>query len=1542
MIKKINILLVLLLLLLSIGAVSASEDLTTDLASNNETISEIATSQMDDSLSMNVDVADEEVSASTSHIVTESNLGDYFTRNKFNPDSIDVGDVLIFDGSFRSKELSFYDPVNIEGSSSLDMKNCVFTFYSGASGSHVSGLRITNTEDYLYGIFLNNVTNCVVDNCFINNTGISSYCIAIANKAMYNNVTNNTFNEYGITYGHGSRSTTPMLLSDAHYNYLANNHITCDDANAIYLSTYGGGPIIPDESNYNIIYNNTIRHNVLPTSWCYSIQAMGRNNTIDSNKVIGAYRGISTSGKGNIIINNQVINLTGADYNNPTVENGGDIGIVASANCIVRNNSIINAKVISTGAGITALDNTIVEDNYVQVTLQGVGIKPEGSNIIIKNNTIITASGSGVYYQSNSKNLQVLDNTISSQSGIGVLIKKVSNSKMPGDIIIVGNNITTSNKYAIDAAEANASTNNIIENNTVPKGKIIRTPEGSYDPTKPVYIFNGTVYNITPQNYGQYIDDNGALSSDIKDGDILNFKGVFVNKKIIFINSAIKITGNNPTFYNTTFRITCDGVWIENLIIKNIKADRVNAWGIHVYRISGATVSHCDIEVDDPNAAYAIYVVESSDVDILNNKLSSSGNYLTYTLLAYAVENSNFINNTIHTLGTGQVHKFESEHDIDNSSCLDGDTSCLDGDTSCLDGDSSCLDGDSSCLDGNTVTDGNHVLAEVYRTYGILMAYSSDNVVSGNKVNASSKLNRTVSPFNSTNSIVGIDSYYNCHNNVFSYNDVYVKSNDNYIYGMGVLGYMTGHTAPEGQGASNNQFIGNNIVLEGTYFVQGIVIGSSSEETTVKNNIINVKSSNVAYGINLEASQSSTITKNTFTLNSDAVYGIETFTSNNNIIDGNNFDANGKQVYGFVFSSSNNNSVTNNKILAKGTGEKIVINLDSIPAGNAGIFLRSASTNNIIKENNITSLKGYAVIVDDEAIDNLISKNYLDSENGIADRAINNTEINIIDNNYKYIFNANLDDVTTTYLGIVTVSMDIESGSFVRFLLGDKEIGNTTSVKGRAIVNYRLDESYTTTGKYTIKAISSKKDYLTSEFTANLKVNKGNLDLVLYDVSGSKNGKGTFRAILTDANNKGVSGISVRFEIYVNGKFTRLDMATTDVNGIAQKEVKLSYPSASYVIRAYISAASAQFNYPVASNEATLSINDDGVKVKFDDISVNRLSDATLTATVTNSANNGVSGLNVNFYKLNELIGSAITDENGVASLIIDNIQYTVGDYVISANVSGNGISPIGKQATLKVSAAQAYVKIFSEVYSNGILAKLMDANGNPLSNRQIMLKIGETEYNVITGADGSIQMPSVAHGKYAINIVFNGDSTYKAKKVVYSVTVMPSIVNNKDYSVYYGNSINYKVRIVGSDGNYVGANNAVTVTVDKVSYKLFTDKNGYVSKSISLNPGAYVVSCEFNGDIVSNRIIFKPILEINNINKNDDDIDISIKVTNPSTGKAWSNKEISFKLNEKIYLALSDKNGIASVSVSNLDVGKYAIFSEYCGCSIRNSIQIK
>ncbi len=1494
MIKKLNILVLLLIILLSIGVVSASDDVNATNDNANSDILEIS------------DVSEDNAElTAASHTINQNDYSKYFdSKGNLINNAVNSGDTVYLNGSFSNSKFTFDKKVNIIGTSSNDMKNTMITLTSGASGSSIASLNIANTNDETYGIFLNSASYCTIKDCNIVNTGRSSYCICVANGANYNNVTDNDLKAYGITYGHGSnsRSTPPLILSGSHYNYVANNHVEADDANGIYLSSYSGGPLKGGNSNFNTIYNNLVHYNVLPTSWAYGIQVMGNNNTIEANTVIKGYRGVSTAGYGNTIVKNKIINLTGADYNHPGVESGGEYGIVASYGSYVANNEISGAKVISTGAGISAIDNSTVENNLVQVTLKGRGIVAAGSNVIIRNNDVFTESGSGIYEKDEGSGLLVEGNNITSESGVGILIEKLSSTRMPKNVTIKNNVISTNNKYAIDVAGVQADSSEIdYDSNTIIGEGLINSPAGVIDTSKPTYIFKGKTHSITPDNIRTYINDNGGLTSEINDGDILSFSGSFSNE-VIYVTKPVKITGKNPIFYNSTFKVTSGNVLIENLTIINKYAERVNAWGIFVNQAPGVRIMNNNISVNDPKAAYAVYVLESSDVDVWNNYLASEGDFLTFTLLSYSSERCNFANNTVNTVGTGDAYKFSPEKCIDGnelvingrsycldgnevvidgtrycldgnelfingvsycldgnevvidgtsycldgnefvidgtkycidgnelvidgtkycidgdelyingvSYCLDGNEVVIDGTTYCLDGNEFVIDGTKYCIDGNEVfingvsycldgnelvidgtnycldgnelvingttycvdgnepsTSGFHVVSEIYQTYGILLLYSSNNLISGNDVKVTSNLDSkysTTGDESSQNSLVGIDLYFNCHNNTVSNNNVFVKGNDNYIYGVGVLGYYTGHTAPEGQGATNNTFKANQITLEGIYCVEGVIIGDESEDTLIEGNVINAKSECVNYGIYFEMSQKSTVKNNNLTLNAEVIYGIIGYDSNDNIITNNDVVANANDVYGVLISNGKNNVISKNKIKANGNGKAITfMNLDSLGYGNAGVYLKSNSTSNSIEDNEITTLKGYAVLLDSDAINNIIYNNYLVGENTIGNKAVSNSKNNNVSENYKYIAVPSISAVNVPYLGtgnfILTFGKEID-GAVVKFFDVDNyNFAQATVSNGVAKTTYEFDETYAP-AQYSFTAKLSKENYKSS--TYNIKVTVLNSNLVI-------------------------------------------DMK---------------------------------------------------------DISVDQGSKANIIANVVDELGNPIKGINVKFNRINSanratLMGSAKTDENGIATLVYNTASLTVASYVITAEV---------------------------------------------------------------TGADN-----------------YNDANTSATLKVFKPVVIS----NGKNYAVYYGNTVKYKIKIVGADGKAV-VGEKVTFKINNKTKTVVSDKNGYATYSVKLSAGKYTITTQCGNAKKSNTITFKPTLIAKDISKKKaKSIKFTVKLVNKN-GKILKNKKITFKMDNKKYTAKTNNKGVATLTLKNLKVGKHTIKSTYSGCTIKNTIQIK
>ena len=1564
MFKKINILLILLLLFISVTAVSAVDDGDMNLTSDENDLDAIGVSDIPEEI------------LNSEYTVTNGDYGTYFNNDGTLKDNVKSGDTIKLSGSFSNRNFTFNTKVNVVGVNS-DIKSSVFTFLSGASGSSISNLKITNIDsDMHYGIFLNSASNCVISGCTIINKGKSSYPICLANGANYNNVTDNILKTSGADYGHGTRSTPTLLVSGSHHNYIANNDLEVWDANAIYLSSFSGGPVTGGDSNYNVIYNNSIKYNVLPTSWSYAIQVMGSYNNVRSNTIVGAYRGVSTAGVHNNITDNWIINLTGADYNNNKVETGGENAIVGSAYSTVTNNHIVNAKIVSTGSAISVIDNSVVENNYIDVKFVGMGISAAGYNVVIRNNTVSTVSGVGIHEKDDGSGLLITKNNIVSGSGIGILIEKLSSKRMPSNVTITFNDIVTSNEYAIDASGVEEDSG-VIEYNNV-HGKIIKDPSGIYDGSKPSYKYDESrTYTVTPENIRTYINANGNLIGVVEDGAILKFEGTFSNE-VIYINKAIKITGNNAKFLNSTFKVTSGGVWIENLTIINKNAERLNAWGIYVNQAPGVKIVNNNIEVTDPNAAYAIYVLESSYVEVLNNKLFSEGDFLTYTLLVYSSEECIFANNTINTLGTGEKYRYSPESSIEgtvynvngtdvcidgNTVCIDGKVYCLDGSTVCIDGkvyslndtqllvdgvsypiedNKVCIDGETYCLDGNEITingtvycldggfvcldgnvlivngtsypivnnevcidgetycidgneitingtvycldgssvcidgkvyclDGNelvvsgtsygktnHMVPEIYRTYGVLLLYSSNNEVSDNNVSVKSKLDKvypTTGVNGSENSIVGIDIYYNSHNNTVSNNNVFVTGNDNYIYGVGVLGYKTGHVAPAGQGATNNQFINNNIELIGPYATTGIIIGDESEQTIVADNTVNI-TSKVTYGVNLEGSHTSTIKNNEFTLNSEVAYGIEGFNSDNNIVDNNKLDANGKRVYGMVF-SGNNNNITNNDILANGSGEEIsFVDHDSLGSGNAGIYLSGNATRNLIKSNNVTSQKGFAINI--AASGNTVEDNYLKSELENSTAAINATSGNEIKDNYVYKVTGAIQDTQIPYLGSGDIILNVQSpdgvsldGAIVSFYDDyDNFIGNATVSDGKAIINYQIDESYPTVDtQYAIKAVLHKPDFKVTSFESyGLTVTKGYLNVEVIDISVKDGIKGKFTAIITNGLGKPVNGLIVKFYNYDTGNQQALGTTTTDSNGMA-----------------------------------------------------------TITC----------------------FVDKGFGDMFGKVTNVTAIVQ--ASNYYVSCR--GNGTLTI-------LDFAPISIKLSNKLGFNGVLATITDNNGLAVAGKDVTVTIDGKSQTIKTNANGEVILPSANGGLHAITVSSSRDAIYDAGSSSAQVTIVQPISCNANAQVYFGNTVTYKIRIADKNGNYL-ANAPITINVNGKAVNLKTDANGYVAYSVK-KVGTYTITAEYNGQKVSNKIVIKPTLIAKNIvKKKAKKIKFTVKLVDKN-GKILKKKKVTFKIKGKKYKIKTNKKGIATLTLKKLKVGKYIVTSSYGGCTIKNTIKIK
>jgi len=248
---------------------------------------------------------------------------------------------------------------------------------------------------------------------------------------------------------------------------------------------------------------------------------------------------------------------------------------------------------------------------------------------------------------------------------------------------------------------------------------------------------------------------------------------------------------------------------------------------------------------------------------------------------------------------------------------------------------------------------------EVYKTYGIILLKSSSNDISYNTVNASSGIKKYYTAIEeSTNSIVGIDLYYNSHSNKVHHNNISVNAKDPYLYGAGVLG---DETSKNRTSAKNNNFSYNNIYVKGTYYAAGIIAGSNSINTTIYKNNITTIANNVTYGVIMEMADNSSISSNAIKSKANINYLVEGYHSNNNKITYNSLDAKGNFVANVVLSDSSNNSITNNKLSYYNASYLDISNLaltshpDVIEPQNTDFYQQGKSENNTFANNTVSN-----------------------------------------------------------------------------------------------------------------------------------------------------------------------------------------------------------------------------------------------------------------------------------------------------------------------------------------------------------------------------------------------------------------------------------------------------------------------------------------------------------------------------------------------------------------------------------------------------------
>lgn len=938
-----------------------SEDIESDVISSDEILKDNADSEI---------IGD---SGKTVHTITENDYSSYFDSDGNLINSlVKANDTINLSGNFSNKKFIINIPLTITSTENdAFLKNSPIYYINVSNENYdavVSNLKIESDLPDISAVWVIGSTYVKILNNDIFTTGHNGYPISLDgftyNCIVENNIiktvvpVSTAIDSSEVNYDEensGDNSSwqhSGISLRDAHWNSIVNNDITVENSYGVYLC-YGSSI-----SNNNIIANNTIRATAeTPSFWSYGVYLTGNYNHVENNTILRMYRGIHSSYPHNYIIGNKIYDINGFDENNGI---GGDYGIYGGNDTLIANNSIYNADVI--GAGILVGSNSDVYGNYIQINSSGDGIRigdvEGGHNSKVHDNTIDFLSGAGISIKGTPKDTEVYDNIVNSLSdiganqgsglGIGILSIYQSRSSRPYNISIYNNTIYTSNDYAINIAQSSTE-RWLCENNSIGDKSIINPIATDYSPE----WGDGTVYQVTEDNYNTYFDSNGKLRDIVKDGDILVFSGSFSPKGKIVLNKIVSLIGDNAFLRDTTIFVNTSNCKVQDFNIVNNGTDdgNCNLWGIYVYEADNEVITGNNITIWDKNTSYGIYLCDSYNDTVANNSIRCQGDNLVFGLLTFETYDTLIENNTILAIGTSELYPYY-------------ETICIDGVRS---------------------------ISELSKTYGVILDFSSDNQFIHNDIEVTSTVEGFQVPYNpSVNILIGLYIYYDSNRNNISENNVYIHGHDPFLYGMGSSGDDTSKSVTY---ACENIFSRNNITIEADYFAMGMILRHNSKDTTVEENYFRLDSNNYTYGFTGEISDYTTFRNNTINSTSNAgIYAIELYSSNYNDISDNKIYANGSFATIALFASSHNN-VTNNSIRIFGNQSQDPAqgpeHPDSVVLIHVPISLQTWSTDNRIEDNDIVTDAKNTIDIDETSDYNTIKNNRLSSAGGGGSETIN-------------------------------------------------------------------------------------------------------------------------------------------------------------------------------------------------------------------------------------------------------------------------------------------------------------------------------------------------------------------------------------------------------------------------------------------------------------------------------------------------------------------------------------------------------------------------
>ena len=401
----------------------------------------------------------------------------------------------------------------------------------------------------------------------------------------------------------------------------------------------------------------------------------------------------------------------------------------------------------------------------------------------------------------------------------------------------------------------------------------------------------------------------------------------------------------------------------------------------------------------------------------------------------------------------------------------------------------------------------------------------------------------------------------------------------------------------------------------------------------------------------------------------------------------------------------------------------------------------------------------------------------------------------------------------------------------------------TTNASGVARLNINLPAS-----EYILTAYHPKDTYMLSSFIRVL--GSSDTKLLTEDYTFNIDEDQTVEAILINELGYGVPDKSVK--LYVNNILTISQI--TDKDGEATFTLNLE--PGRYNIQ-YVFEGDGPYQGSTASSSVYIKEGKTVIHTPGNTTLFSRNSGfgpENFTVTLCDEDDNPIVNQNVYFQLLGGRVYEKTTDENGTASLKIDQ---NAGIYTMNYWFNATGYQHITDSAQLVVIDTNETTLTGKDSTigygSGGKFEATLKAGDVKLPNRDVIFNINGINYTRLTDNDGVARIAiNLPVGKYTIKYYYKGEDRIEPSQGSAEITVkerIPTLLTWQSATSFVGEG-NVDLTVLLTDKNSKPlADKEIALIVGTKTFNQKTNENGYATFSVYLTKGSHTVSYEFAGD---------------------------------------------------------------------------------------------